>query len=158
MDKLKETAAWLKAEKPSQTSFTFQLKVSFSPKLIYYSPIVPSSFSSFHKKIRNIQILLLLNFATACFNAGATCALHRNLSWNLGRRGKSQDCSPSKTGFSASSEQCSHSKLLKSRGPLKDKAAWQSLEFSFLPHSFVLKSCLLFCFFPFGYNFYTPAT
>lgn len=42
----------------------------------------------------------------------------------------------------------SHSKLLKSKGPLKDKAVWQSLVFSLLPHSFMLKSCLLVCFFP----------
>lgn len=90
--------------------------------------------------------MLLLNFANACFNAGATCALHRNLSSNLCKRGKSQDCSID-TGFSASSK-LSHSKLLKSKGPLKDKAAWQSLLFSLLPHSFMLKSCLLVCFFP----------
>lgn len=57
--------------------------------------------------------MLLLNFANACFNAGATCALHRNLSSNLHKRGKSQDCFPAKTGFSASSK---WSKLWNLRG------------------------------------------
>lgn len=75
--------------------------------------------------------MLLLNFANAFFNAGATCALHRNPSSNLCERGRSQDCASTKTGFSASSKQWSHSKLSKSKGPLKDKAAWYSL----LPHA-----------------------
>lgn len=67
----------------------------------------------------------LLNFANACFNAGATCSLHRNLSWNGCERGKSQDRSPTKTGFSTSSK-WSHLQLLQSKGSLKNKAAWCS--------------------------------
>lgn len=101
--------------------------------------------------------MLLLNFANACFNAGATRALHRNSSPNWHTGGKSQDCFPTKTGFSASSK-WSHSKLLKSKGSLKDKAAWQSLVFPLLPHAFMLKSSLLVCFSPFGLNFETPVT
>lgn len=109
----KETAAWLRVEKLSQTSLPFSCKgLFFSQKLIYYRPIILSSFFSFHKKKKkkDIQILLLFSFATTCFNAGPTCVLCRNPSSNLGRREKKQVGS-NKTGSSARSKWWSHSKL-----------------------------------------------
>lgn len=151
----KERAASLKPEKLSQTSLPFQSQVFFpqssstkSQQFSHLSPVLPQNLGTATSRfIEYCKCILQCR--------SYMCSLQESINKFTWKRQKN-DCS-TKNAFSASSK-WSHSKLLKSKGPLKDKAAWQSLVFSLLPHSLHAEIMFIGLLFSFGYNLDTPVT